>query len=82
MENYVSSVKSKDDFTRFIDILVQDLQENPASWENKTLNDFLRAIQSWTEDMEGYYINNGLPIPENVDWRTFARILTAAKMYE
>jgi hypothetical protein len=39
------------------------------------------TVSCWTEDMSGF-INNGLPIPENVDWKTFAMILLAAKMYE
>jgi len=49
---------------------------------NKTLPEFLEAIVSWTDDMEDYYINNNLPILDNVDWKVFADILLAAKMYE
>jgi hypothetical protein len=32
--------------------------------------------------MEGYYQNNKMPIPENINWKVFANILVAAKMYE
>lgn len=32
--------------------------------------------------MEGYYLNNNLPMPESINWKIFADILIAAKMYE
>jgi hypothetical protein len=41
----------------------------------------LEGIAIWTEDMDGYYHNNK-PIPENIEWKVFANILIAAKMYE
>jgi hypothetical protein len=42
----------------------------------------LEGIAIWTEDMDGYYHNNNKPIPENIEWKVFANILIAAKMYE
>ena len=42
----------------------------------------LSAATAWTEDMEGYFNNNNLPVPKNVDWKLFANILLVAKMYE
>jgi len=32
--------------------------------------------------MEGYYINQGLPAPENPDWGLITNMLLAAKFYE
>jgi hypothetical protein len=75
-------VKSKDDFIEFVGFLIRNLKANPADWENKTLDSYLEGIQSWTEDMDGYYINNNLPIPENINWKVFADILIAATIYE
>ena len=43
-------VKSKEDFIGFVGALIQDLKANPNTWENKTLDNYLSAIQSWTED--------------------------------
>ena len=80
--NRINTINSKDDFIGFVEFLSEDLKNNPEEWENKTLSDYLEAIASWTEDMEGYYINNNLPIPENINWKVFANILIAAKMYE
>lgn len=78
----IQNIRSKEDFIKFIGDLIVDLKTNPNNWENKTLGDYLEALQSWTEDMEGYYINNNLPVPENVSWKIFADILMAATMYE
>ncbi|GAB4043468.1 DUF7660 family protein [Spirosoma jeollabukense] len=78
----VDSISSKEDFTRFLGTLLEDLQSDRSAWENNTLDEYLDGIKSWTEDMDGYYINIGKPIPENVNWRVFAEILTAATRYE
>jgi hypothetical protein len=80
--NKIPTIKRKEDFIEFVELLIKDLKSNPDEWENKSLESYLEAIVSWTEDMEGYYLNNNLPIPENVNWLAFANILIAAKMYE
>jgi hypothetical protein len=78
----INEIHSKDDFVNFVVLLVSNLKNNPEEWTNKTLPEYLESISSWTEDMEGYYQNNNIPIPENVNWKVFANILIAAKMYE
>ncbi len=78
----VFNVETKEDFIEFIGLLVTDLKEHPGEWENKDLPSYLGAIASWTEDMDGFFLNFDLPVPEYVDWKTFAMILLAAKMYE
>jgi hypothetical protein len=78
----IDSINTKSDFVNFIELLLQDFRNNPHEWENKTIDSFLEAASSWTEDMEWYYHNNKLPLPQNVDWQVFANILMAAKMYE
>ena len=80
--NKIEALNTKEDFISFLELLVQDLRSNPGEWENKSLESYLEAAASWTEDMEGYYKNNNLPIPQNVNWKVFANILIAAKMYE
>lgn len=81
-EDKIEIIESKSDFISFVELLVQNLRDNPEEWENKTLPDFLQAVASWTEDMEGYYENNDIPLPEHINWRVIADILVAAKMYE
>lgn len=82
LKNKIDNLNTKEDFISFLELLVQDLRNNPGEWENKKLESYLEAAASWTEDMEGYYENNNQPIPKNVDWKLFANILMAAKMYE
>src|SRR5687767_12998015 len=82
LEESIKNVNSREDFIRFSDALMNDLKTNPDQWENKTLPYYLSAIQRWTEDMDGYYINKNIPIPENIYWKTFADILMGATMYE
>ena len=81
-EKIIENIKSKDDFTAFVGLLQQDFQNNTAEWENKTLDTYLEAIQRYTEDLDGYFMNQNVPVPENVPWKVFAVILLAAKMYE
>ncbi|TWR27465.1 hypothetical protein FPZ43_13385 [Mucilaginibacter pallidiroseus] len=81
--NYITdNVQTKEDFVEFITLLVKNFETDPASWENVTIKDYLEAIASWTEDMDGYYINQKLPVPEKIEWKVFANILMAAKIYE
>ncbi len=75
-------IESKEDFILFLESHLDNLKNHPNEWENNTLPDYLEALISWTEDMDGYYINNNLPIPKNVNWKVFADILMAAKIYE
>lgn len=78
----INRISSKEDFVNFVELLTSNLKSNPEEWTNKTLPEYLESISSWTEDMEGYYQNNDMPIPENINWKVFANILIAAKMYE
>lgn len=80
--NKTENLSTKEDFISFLQMLIQDFKKNPDEWENKSLESYLEAAASWVEDMEGYYQNNNLPIPQNINWKVFANILIAAKMYE
>jgi hypothetical protein len=78
----VENINNKNDFVRFIELLVNDLKTNPEEWENSTLESFLEAMAAWTDDMEGYYRNTNQPIPNNINWKVFAKILMASTVYE
>jgi len=75
-------IQSREDFVAFVKALVQDLRDNPASWENANLERYLEALGAWAQDMDGYYINQGKPVPQQPDWKIIADMLIAAKMYE
>ena len=78
----INEINTREDFVAFVELLVSNLNNNPEEWENKTLSEYLESLANWTEDMDGYYQNNGLSIPENINWKVFANILMAAKIYE
>lgn len=77
-----NSIDSRNDLASFVRMLRQDLHDNPASWENATLETFLAALAAWIEDMDGYYEGQGRPIPRHPEWKTVGDMLLAAKMYE
>lgn len=66
----------------FIAWLVEEFRQNGANWENNRLDSYLEGIESWTGDMEGYYENTNVPIPDSPSWRVMADILLAATMYD
>ena len=78
----IKRVDCKEDFLLFINELRNDIKENPGEWENDDLNSYLSAVGAWTNDMEGYFINQGIDKPSSIPWNLFANILLAAKMYE
>jgi hypothetical protein len=82
LAEHINSIRSREDFVGFVRALSKDLQDNPESWENATLERFLEAVGAWVEDMDGYYINQGKPVPLQPDWKVIGDILMAAKMYE
>lgn len=83
--NYIDKmgqIQTKMDFVEFLEALIDELRTNPDKWKNSSLEHFLEAAKCWTEDMEGYYVNIGEPVPNNINWKVFANILAAARIYE
>lgn len=76
------NINTREDLICFIHALGKDLENNPDTWENPTLERFLEAIAAWMKSMDRYYINNDLPVPQKPTWRVVGEILMAAKMYE
>ena len=76
-------VTDKQTFIEFMDLLRKDLIENPETWKNKKLGDFLNAFASFTEDIQDYYDNNRSKIDsEEASWKTFSDLFKGATMYE
>jgi hypothetical protein len=78
----IKNVKTKEDFIKFLGMLAEDKKSNIEEWENKSIEDYLESIKSWIEDMEGYYKNNNIQAPKNIDWNFIANILYVGKIYE
>jgi len=82
LKNTVDSVRSREDFVRFIVALRHDLAAHPEEWQHLTLDDFLESLFAWVQDMDGYYQNNNLPVPTTPNWKNVAEMMLAAKYYE
>ncbi|MFW9928718.1 MAG: hypothetical protein ACFFD1_04955 [Candidatus Thorarchaeota archaeon] len=78
----VEKIQTRQDFIYFLRDLKKDYSENFPSWENRDIEAFLEAMASWVEDMDGFYVNKGLPVPEKPDWKVLADILMGGKLYE
>lgn len=78
----IAHLQSRDDLIAFVEALRADQAAAPDTWTNGGLGEFLEAIAAWLADMDGYYANQGQPLPDPPSWKTFAEILLAAKHYE
>ena len=76
-------VTDRQTFIKFLDLLRQDYLTNPESWGKKTLPDFLDALSSYAEDIQGYYDNMKQEVnADQPNWQTFADIFKGATIYE
>lgn len=76
------TVVTREDFIKLLLLMSADFKENTSSWENRDISSFLESMASWIEDMDGFYLNQNLPLPTNISWSTFADMMLAAKVYE
>ena len=82
LDERTNNIRSREDFVAFVKALSKDFHDNPQSWENRNLEQFLEALGGWVEDMDGYYLNQNIPVPQQPSWTVVADMLMAAKMYE
>jgi hypothetical protein len=81
--DFVEQIKDREDFRRFLSLLLQDLAENGDKWENSTLESFLGGMGGFVGDMEGFYKNRGEKIDlSRPTWKVLAHALLAATVYE
>jgi hypothetical protein len=66
------SIRTRQDFVLFVRALIDDLRENPDSWEHRDLEGFLEALGAWVNDAA----------PEQADWKLIAAMLLGASAYE
>jgi hypothetical protein len=64
MEIYelVNGIGSRSDLIAFIRALRADLDKNPDTWQNASLEDYLEAMQGWIADIKGWERNSGMDI--------------------
>lgn len=78
----INAIHTREEFVEFLNFLIKDKQSNTEEWENKNLSEYLEAIESWVEDMDGYYNNMKLEMPSNIDWKFIAMLFYVGKIYE
>jgi hypothetical protein len=78
----VHAIHSREDLVAFLYALSHTLDAKPEWWENADLASFLTALARWLQDMEGYYLGRGEPVPETPSWKVIGDMLMAATMYE
>jgi len=80
--NYSDKMTRKE-FIIFIKEFRNELENNKSKWKNQTLEDFLEAMERYTEDVQGYYDNMNLNInADEPSWENFRTILKGASIYE
>ncbi|UVM49023.1 MULTISPECIES: hypothetical protein [unclassified Pseudomonas] len=82
MTSNIDQVQTKEHLADFIGELKAELLRSPQEWENKTLEDFLEAMEAWVRVIDSYAKNMGDAEVLTPSWKTFAKILCAAKVYE
>jgi len=82
MIHSTEAVSTRDDLAGFVASLAREARQVPNTWENRDLQSFLEALAAWINDMDGYFLNQGTPAPEQPSWRTVAQMLAAATTYE
>lgn len=74
IEDFIDSIKNKEDFTKFIGLLRDDYKNNKNDWESWTLEDYLEALEALCDSTKD--------IDDKPSWKDFALILWNATVYE
>ena len=70
-------------FIEFLKTFREDLNNSQSNWENKSLDDFLEAMERYTEDVQGYYDNMKMNVDaDKATWENFKTIMQGASIYE
>lgn len=71
----IGKIKDKDDFIEFMNFFT-------ISIKNEDVKEYLISMQSWIEDMEGFYKNTNRNVLNMIDWDFIATILYVGTIYE
>ena len=69
---FADRVSTKEDFVKFIEILIKDFDKNKSKWENIDIPSFLEGIKAYTDDSD----------IKDSSWSTFANLLLMGSIYE
>jgi hypothetical protein len=81
IQDLLERIENREDFIKFISYLIQDLKQNANEWANTNIEDYLRGIAAWVEDVDGLFTDPE-DLAESVDWHFVATILYTGSRYE
>ena len=81
IEGLAEHIKTRADFERFLQLLLDDYRQNRKAWENHELRYFLSGLEGFTRDMTSYAHTTKVD-SDQPSWRLFATMLLAARVYE
>jgi hypothetical protein len=73
---------SREDLAAYVRALQGEFYSRGSEWENRTLEDFLRALAACIKDHNGGPQARKGATPEPADWGYSAFVLGAATVYE
>jgi hypothetical protein len=77
----LDSLHTRDDFVRFVELLVESFKEPGPEWENATMDRFLVALAQAARNLEKYY-DSPTEAAQNVaapSWEAIAGLLFSAR---
>ena len=77
----LDSLHTRDDFVRFVELMVESFNEPGPAWENSTMESFLVALAHAARNLEDYYDSSD-EADRNVaspSWEAIAGLLFSAR---
>ncbi len=81
LHTVLDTLHTRDDFVRFVELLVESFNEPGPPWENATIQSFLLALAHATRNLETYY-DSPDEAAQNVaspNWEAVAGLLFSAR---
>ena len=81
LHSALDSLQTRDDFVRFVELLIESFNEPGPPWQNATIESFLAALAQSTRDLEKYY-DSPTEAAQNVEspnWQAVAGLLFSAR---
>jgi len=77
----LDSLHTRDDFVRFLELLVESFKEPGPPWQNATVESFLAALAQATKNLEKYYDtpNEAAQNVVSPSWEAVAGLLFSAR---
>jgi hypothetical protein len=78
----IDSINTKDDFIKFLNVILDNYTSLSVDWENKSLFEFIEAFKAVTGSIDNYYQSEGVNSKNEPSWRTVAKMLWVSTVYE